>query len=145
MGTSTQPVSGIVTANAGIGNFTVIQGIGTNLHVVVDTAPTTTVTGTITANAGTGFGINTQASTTAGQSGQLTLCAVTTAAPSYTTALSNPCSLDTAGNLRTVGTLTGTFSFNLAQINAGTVATVATGVQCVAIVDTSFFDNSATT
>jgi len=41
----TQPVSGSVT---------VTQGTGTNLHVVVDSAPTTTVTGTVTANAGTG-------------------------------------------------------------------------------------------
>lgn len=41
----TQPVSGSVT---------VTQATGTNLHVVVDSAPTTTVTGTVTANAGTG-------------------------------------------------------------------------------------------
>lgn len=32
----TQPVSGTVTANAGTGNFTVVQGTGTNLHVVCD-------------------------------------------------------------------------------------------------------------
>lgn len=43
---ATQPISGTVTANAGTGNFTVVQGTGTNLHVVVDTAPTTAVTGT---------------------------------------------------------------------------------------------------
>lgn len=49
----TQTVSGTVTANAGTGNFTVTQATGTNLHVVVDTAPTTTVTGTVTANIGT--------------------------------------------------------------------------------------------
>lgn len=41
---TTQPVSGTVTANAGTGSFTVAQGTGTNLHVVVDTAPTTAVT-----------------------------------------------------------------------------------------------------
>lgn len=44
-GGTTQPVSGTVTAT---------QATGTNLHVVVDSAPTTTVTGTVTANAGTG-------------------------------------------------------------------------------------------
>lgn len=44
-GGTTQPVSGTVTAT---------QGTGTNLHVVVDSAPTTAVTGTVTANAGTG-------------------------------------------------------------------------------------------
>lgn len=32
----TQPISGTVTANAGTGNFTVVQGTGTNLHVVCD-------------------------------------------------------------------------------------------------------------
>jgi hypothetical protein len=32
----TQPVSGTITANAGTGNFTVVQGTGTNLHTVVD-------------------------------------------------------------------------------------------------------------
>ena len=35
-GTTTQPVSGTVTANAGTGNFTVVQGTGTNLHVICD-------------------------------------------------------------------------------------------------------------
>lgn len=43
---ATQPVSGTVTANAGTGTMTVGQATGTNLHVVVDTAPTTAVTGT---------------------------------------------------------------------------------------------------
>jgi hypothetical protein len=43
---TTQPISGTVTANAGTGNFTVVQGTGTNLHTVVDS-------GTITANQGT--------------------------------------------------------------------------------------------
>jgi len=41
-----------------------------------------------------------QASTTSGQSGQLIQGAVTTAAPSYTTAQTNPLSLTTAGALR---------------------------------------------
>lgn len=43
---TTQPVSGTVTANAGTGNFTVIQATGTNLHTVVDS-------GTVTVNQGT--------------------------------------------------------------------------------------------
>ncbi|MFZ2105209.1 MAG: hypothetical protein WAV18_07465, partial [Roseiarcus sp.] len=46
------------------------------------------------------WGVVGQASTTSGQSGQLGLGAVTTAAPSYTTAQSDPLSLDTSGNLR---------------------------------------------
>jgi hypothetical protein len=43
---------------------------------------------------------NGQASTTAGQSGPLIQGAVTTAAPSYSTAQTSPLSLDTSGNLR---------------------------------------------
>lgn len=57
----TQPVSGTVTANAGTGNFTVVQPTGTNLHTVVDSGSITvtqataanlnaTVVGTVTAN-----------------------------------------------------------------------------------------------
>ncbi len=46
-----------------------------------------------------GLGIG-QGSTTSGQTGSLVMGAVTTAAPSYTTAQSNPLSLDTSGNLR---------------------------------------------
>lgn len=42
------------------------------------------------------------ASTTSGQTGHLVMGAVTTAAPTYTTAQTNPLSLDTAGNLRIV-------------------------------------------
>lgn len=45
-----------------------------------------------------------QASTTSGQTGPLAQCAVTTAAPSYTTAQTSPLSCDTTGNLRVVGT-----------------------------------------
>jgi len=35
----TQPVSGTITANAGTGNFTVVQSVGANLHVDVDNFP----------------------------------------------------------------------------------------------------------
>jgi hypothetical protein len=52
------------------------------------------------------WGILTQGSTTSGQSGQLMMGAVTTAAPSYTTAQTSPLSLDPAGNLR-VNVVTG--------------------------------------
>jgi hypothetical protein len=41
-----------------------------------------------------------QGSTTSGQTGHLVECAVTTAAPTYTTAQTDPLSCDTAGNLR---------------------------------------------
>lgn len=167
----TQPISGTVTANAGTGNFTVVQSSGANLHVNVDN--TIPISGTITANQGTspwvvsgtvaatqsgswttgrtwtllnttdsvnvgnfpatqavtqstspwvvsgtvtsnigttgGLALDTsvnglqvsQGSTTSGQKGGITLGAVTTAAPTYTTAQTNPLSLTTAGALRT--------------------------------------------
>jgi hypothetical protein len=43
-GSDSVAVSGTVTANAGSGNFTVVQSTGSNLHVNVDSAPTTSVT-----------------------------------------------------------------------------------------------------
>jgi hypothetical protein len=54
------------------------------------------------ANPGTAsnWGVQTQGSTTSGQSGLMVQAAVTTAAPSYTTAQTSPLSLDTSGNLR---------------------------------------------
>lgn len=52
------------------------------------------ITGTVTAG-----GLN-QGSTTSGQQGNLTMGAVTTAAPSYTTAQTSPLSLNTSGGLR---------------------------------------------
>jgi len=48
---------------------------------------------------------NTIGSTTSGQSGALVFGAVTTSAPTYTTAQSHPLSLDTSGNLRITGSI----------------------------------------
>jgi hypothetical protein len=71
--TSPWTVDGTVTANAGTGNFTVVQPTGTNLHVVVDSVPSTVVTqgtspwvvsGTVTANLGTIDGAATAANQT---------------------------------------------------------------------------------
>jgi len=65
------------------------------------------------------------ASTTAGQTGPLAQCAVTTAAPTYTTAQTDPLSCDTAGGLRVnPGTVTVTatnLSTNIAQIAGTTI------------------------
>lgn len=113
----TQPISGTVTANAGTGSFTVAQATAANLNA--------TVTGTITANAGTNLNTSAlaletggnlatvktntdnlalaQASATSGQKGNLIFGAVTTNAPAYTTAQSNPLSLTTNGLLRVDG------------------------------------------
>lgn len=49
---------------------------------------------------GASSGAVAQGSTTSGQTGLLMQCAVTTAAPTYTTAQTDPCSLDTTGSLR---------------------------------------------
>jgi hypothetical protein len=52
-------VTGTVTANAGTGNFTVVQATGTNLHAVIDS-------GTVTANIGTTGGLALDATLTGG-------------------------------------------------------------------------------
>lgn len=80
---------------------------------------------------------NTLGSTTSGQSGALALGAVTTAAPTYTTAQSNALSLQTDGSLRSAVTNTvtvashavtnaGTFAVQAAQSGTWNVATVTT-------------------
>lgn len=73
------------------------------------------------------WGINTIGSTTSGQSGQLAFGAVTTAAPTYTTAQSNPLSLTTAGALRVDGSgVTQPVSLTSTTIT-GTVAVTQSG------------------
>jgi len=72
-----------------------------------------------------------QGSTTSGQKGGLALGAVTTAAPTYTTAQSNPLSLTTAGALRIDGSavtqpVSGTF-WQATQPVSGTVAATQSG------------------
>jgi hypothetical protein len=53
------PVQGIVTANAGTGNFTVVQPTGANLHVVVDSSALVQVQGTVTVVQPTGTSLHT--------------------------------------------------------------------------------------
>lgn len=85
------------------GDVFVRQTTGSNLHVVVDTAPSTAVT-----NAGTfavqdtvlDAAIISQEATTSGVKGLTAFGAVTTNAPTYTTTKSDALSLDTAGLLR---------------------------------------------
>jgi hypothetical protein len=86
----TQPISGTVTANAGTNLNTSALALetGGNLAAVVTNTNNLALA---------------QASTTSGQKGNLALGAVTTAAPSYTTAQSNPLSLTPAGALRVDG------------------------------------------
>ena len=71
----TQPVSGTITANIGTSGALALDASVTGLQV-------------------------SQGSTTSGQKGELMMGAVTTGAPSYTTAQTSPLSLTTAGALR---------------------------------------------
>lgn len=82
---------------AGVVEFNSIASLTPSLGV----SASATQSGTWTVTAGTVAGVVAQASTTSGQSGMLTQGAVTTSAPSYTTAQTSPISLTTAGALRT--------------------------------------------
>lgn len=108
---ATQPVSGTVTANIGTSGSLALDASVTGLQV-------------------------SQGSTTSGQKGQLIQGAVTTSAPTYTTAQTNPLSLDTSGNLRVVTTMgasgataanqtTEIASLSTIATNSGTQATAA--------------------
>lgn len=117
---TTQPVSGTVTVvqptasslNVDVANFPATQPISGTVAVTQSTSPWV-VSGTVTANAGTNLNTSAlaldtsvngilvaQGSTTVGEKGPLIQGAVTTAAPTYTTADTNPLSLTTAGALR---------------------------------------------
>jgi hypothetical protein len=77
-GTTTQPISGSVTANIGTSGSLALDASVTGLQV-------------------------SQGSTTSGQKGELIQGAVTTAAPTYTTGQTDPLSMTTAGALRVDG------------------------------------------
>jgi hypothetical protein len=111
-------LTGTGSTTAVTGNVTVVQPTGTNLHTVVDNFP---------ADADA----YAQGSTTSGQLGGLTMGAVTTAAPTYTTATTNPLSIDTAGNLRVAATTT-TPSAVLTYFTDAAVASTATTTHSVA-------------
>jgi hypothetical protein len=92
-------------------SVTVTQATGTNLHAVIDSSalPTGASTSALQTTGNTSIasvvtntnGITVaQGSTTSGQVGHLAQGAVTTAAPTYTTAQTSPLSLTTAGALR---------------------------------------------
>lgn len=100
---------------------------------------TVTISGTVTSNIGTTNGLAldasvtglqvAQGSTTSGQKGGLTLGAVTTAAPTYTTAQTSPLSLTTAGALRVDGSAATQPVSGTVTSNAGTgTFTVAGGL-----------------
>jgi len=106
---STQPVSGTVTANIGTSGSLALDASVTGLQIA-------------------------QGSTTSGQKGDLVLGAVTTAAPTYTTAQSSPLSLTTAGALRTdaSGTtqpVSGTVTANIGTSGSLALNASVTGLQ----------------
>lgn len=92
-GSGTFTVSGAVTVSG-----TVTSNAGTNLN----TSALALETGGNLAGAKSDLDSLTpaQASTTSGQKGTLVQCAVTTSAPTYTTAQTDPLSCDTAGSVR---------------------------------------------
>jgi hypothetical protein len=100
------------------GNVTVVQPTGTNLHAVIDNFP---------ADADA----LAQGSTTSGQLGALVMGAVTTVAPTYTTATTNPLSIDTAGNLRVTAIVSNSTSI-LTYFTDASVASNATITHSVA-------------
>ena len=142
---TTQPVSGTVTANAGTGTFaenlTQVGGSAISLgqKTMANSIPV------VIASDQSGIPITVvdsdayaQGSTTSGQLGGLTLGAVTTAAPSYTTATSNVLSLTTAGALRVDGSGVTQPVSGTVTANAGTgnfTVTQATGTNLHTVVD----------
>lgn len=84
---ATQPVSGTITANAGSGTFAISAA---SLPLPSGAAADTSVNGILVS----------QGSTTSGEKGPLIQGAVTTGAPTYTTAQTSPLSLTTGGLLR---------------------------------------------
>lgn len=162
---------GTVTTLTGITNP---LPAGTNVigHVITDTGSTTAVTGTVTISgtvtASAGTNLNTsalalesggnlasikadvdnlnlaQGSTTSGQKGNLALGAVTTAAPTYTTAQSNPLSLTTGGLLRVDGSgVTQPVSLSSTTIT-GTVAATQSGTWTNTVTQTTAANLNAT-
>jgi len=114
------------------------EDLSGNLRVITGTGSTTAVTGNVTVVQPTAASLQTtttpvtaQGSTTAGQTGNLGLAAVTTAAPTYTTATTNPLSMDTSGNLRVTGTF-GTAPSTLTYFTDAAVASGATVTHSVA-------------
>lgn len=141
-GTTTDTNSG----NKSAGTLRVVlatdQPALTNALKVDGSAVTQPVSGTITANIGTTNGLAldssvnglllSQGSTTSGEKGPLVQGAVTTNAPSYTTAQTSPLSLDTSGLLRAslkdTPSNTNNLNVNLAA-SAATVTVTATNLQ----------------
>ncbi len=127
----TQPISGTITANAGTGNFTVVQATASNLNATVVQSTAANLRSQTASEATTAAATGTVASLTGG--------AVTTAAPTYTTGQMNPLSLTTSGALRIDGSgatqpVSGTVTANAGTGTftvSGTVAATQSGTWTV--------------
>lgn len=109
---TTQPVSGTVTANAGTGNFTVVQSTASNLNATVVQSTASNLRSQTSSESNTGSAAPTQ--------GSLSMGNTTTAAPTYTNNTANALSLTTAGALRTDSSAT-------TQPVSGTVSAAQSG------------------
>jgi hypothetical protein len=146
----TQPVSGTVTAAQATAANLNATIVGTGTLAVQLTGATNNVnniSGTVSLPTGAATAANqptnaAQGSTTSGQTGTLTLGAVSTSAPSYTNAQSSPHSLTTAGALRvdasaTTQPVSGTVTqantpVGSAAINTGQASVTSTAAVAVA-------------
>lgn len=171
---TTQPVSGTVTANIGTSGSLALDATligGTQKTKIVDTGGTnvasvsaagavkvdgSAVTQPVSAASlplPTGAATETtlakipiaQASTTSGQSGALVQGAVTTAAPTYTTAQTSPLSLTTAGALRTDASGTTQPISGTVTANAGTNLNTSALALDATLSAQSLVDNAAFT
>jgi len=145
MGTSSSPVQ-VSVANTGANGtaiaVTAAQGTAANLNATVVGTGTfaaqltgatnniNNISGTISLPTGAATSANqptnaAQASTTSGQTGNLHLGAVTTAAPSYTTGQTDPISLDLAGNIRVNCTTGCSASTSITSWAGGTLGAMA--------------------
>lgn len=156
---ATQPISGTVTANAGTGSFTVAQATGTNLHVVVDAAPTTAVTGTFWQAtqpvSAASLPLPTGAATASAQAtGNTSLATLATNTPALGQALAaasvpvvlTAAQLSTLTPLTTVG-VTGTFWQATQPVSVATLPALAAGTNTIgAVLPTrgTFTDRSGT-
>jgi hypothetical protein len=130
-------------AQSGTWSVTATQSSGANMHVDVDSAPTTAVTGTVTSDIGTTGGLALDATLTGG-----TLKAEPYDGTNVIGTSTHPMRVDPTGTTTqpvsgtvTANAGTGTFniqsnaSVNLAQVNGSTVATAATGIAKVGLTD----------
>ncbi len=151
-----QPALG--TAGTASTDVLSVQGIASMTPLKVDgSGVTQPVSGSVTANIGTtnGLALDTsvnglllaQGSTTSGQKGPLAQGAVTSSAPSYTTAQSSPLSLTLAGALRVDGSavtqpVSGTFWQTTQPVSLASLPSLAAGTANIGGVE--IFDSAGT-